>query len=191
MTGPDDPAARLAALVAASPAHMDLLARVAALNLADGWIAAGFVRDVVWNHLHDLPAALPRGDVDVVWHDPDPAMADPAIDTALEARLRRGRPDIDWSVKNQARMHLRNNAAPYLSTADAMSRWPETATATAVRLAADGRIEVLAPLGLDDLFAMIIRPTPHFHDTGQIPVMMGRVRDKDWLARWPRLRLVV
>lgn len=189
MTRSDDRAARLAALVAESPAHLDLLARVAELGLRDGWIAAGFVRDVVWNRLHDLPPALPRSDVDVVWHDP--SMAEPAIDAALEDRLRAGRPDIDWSVKNQARMHLRNRSAPYLSTADAMSRWPETATATAVRLTAAGDVEVLAPLGLDDLFAMIVRPTPHFRSTGQVPVMLDRVRDKDWLRRWPRLRLMV
>ncbi|MRE47150.1 hypothetical protein GII66_24395, partial [Escherichia coli] len=49
----------------------------------------------------------------------------------LEDRLRQQLPSLDWSVKNQARMHQRNGDYPYTSTRNALLHWPETATAIA------------------------------------------------------------
>ena len=34
------------------PVRMNALYAVQALELSDGWIGAGFVRDAVWDHLH-------------------------------------------------------------------------------------------------------------------------------------------
>ena len=34
------------------PIRMNALYAVQALELNDGWIGAGFVRDAVWDHLH-------------------------------------------------------------------------------------------------------------------------------------------
>jgi uncharacterized protein len=43
--------------------------------------------------------------------------------------------------------------------------------------------------GLGDLFALNVRPTPAF--TGEkLPIFQKRVREKLWLERWPRLKLV-
>ncbi|MDR2305927.1 MAG: nucleotidyltransferase family protein [Paucimonas sp.] len=159
-----------------------LLALVQRLRLPDCWIGAGFVRNAVWDHLHGRAASAPGGDVDVLWFDRS-RMA-PGEDVRLQAQLRAWAPQVVWSVKNQARMHLRNGQAPYVSTADAMRYWPETATAVAVRRTAGDGCEVLAPLGLEDLFDLTLRSTP-----GKAEVMAARVRDKDWLARWPGLRV--
>ncbi|PLC63479.1 hypothetical protein B9P82_13400 [Citrobacter sp. L55] len=68
---------------------------------------------------------------------------------------------IDWSVKNQARMHQRNGDYPYTSTRNALLHWPETATAIAVRLGKEG-LDITAPYGLSDLFELRLRPTPAF-----------------------------
>ncbi|MNJ33198.1 hypothetical protein D3C77_278790 [compost metagenome] len=89
-----------------------------------------------------------------------------------------------WSVKNQARMHLRNGAMPYTSTLDAMSRWPETATAIGVRLTACDELELYAPHGLDDLFSMVVRRGPFFADRHDY---LDRVHRKNWLVDWPLL----
>ncbi|GGB61347.1 hypothetical protein GCM10011505_47510 [Tistrella bauzanensis] len=123
----------------------------------------------------------------MIWFNPD--RADPVVDDQLDAMLLAAAPDIRWSVANQARMHRRNGVPSYASTADAMTNWPETATAVAVRLITGDRVEVLAPLGLDDLFGLILRPTPFFLATGRLPVMTARIRDKRWLERWPKLML--
>jgi hypothetical protein len=96
--------------------------------------------------------------------------------------------DMPWSVKNQARMHLRNDDAPYASCADAIRCWPETASAVAVKTDAAGELRLLASLGLDDLLAGIIRPTPRFKS--KMGIFRERQAKKDWRSVWPQLRRV-
>lgn len=178
--------AQLRGLLRVDPERFDLLRLVRALALPDGWIAAGFLRDMVWDHLHGRPPSIPAGDIDIIWFDP--ARIDPALDRQMEIRLSTLRPDRIWSVKNQARMHGRNDDAPYADAADAMRHWPETATAVAARLTGDDRLEINAPFGLDDLFALRLVPGPAF--TGpKRAIFDGRVRAKRWRTRYPLLRL--
>ncbi|MBF3222218.1 hypothetical protein HKW74_22440, partial [Pseudomonas aeruginosa] len=92
--------------------------------------------------------------------------------------------EAPWSVKNQARMHLRNGDRPYRDCADALCHWAETCTAVALRLVGE-RLELLAPLGVDDLLALKVRPTAHF--AGKPEVYRRRLREKNWTARWPLL----
>jgi len=173
----------LTAVIAADASRMRVLELVRDLGLPDCWIGAGFVRSAVWDHLHGRTPRFPDGDVDVIWFDT--TRADAAIDDALEVKLRCLDPAVDWSVTNQARMHARNGDAPYASTQDAVRYWPETATAIAVRIA-NGRIEIMAPYGLDDLVSMIVRPTPGFVGA-KLGIVRKRVLDKRWRERWPRL----
>jgi len=105
-----------------------------------------------------------------------------------ELKLSTLMPDMPWSVKNQARMHLRNDDAPYASCADAIRCWPETASAVAVKTDAAGELRLLAPLGLDDLLAGIIRPTPRFKS--KMGIFRERQAKKDWRSVWPQLRRV-
>jgi hypothetical protein len=178
--------AELRALIGADAARMRVLRRVHALHLPDCWVAAGFVRSLVWDTLHDRAASPLPDDIDVVWFDA--ARAARARDAALEALLR-GQDDLlGWSVKNQARMHGRNGDAPYRDATHAMAHWPETATAVGVRLADGGGIEIAAPFGLDDLFGLVVRPTPRF-STDKAATVFARMRDKRWQAIWPRLAL--
>ncbi len=177
---------RLADLLRGDARRLALLRQVRALALPDAWIGAGFVRNAVWDMLAGRPPRLPA-DIDVIWFDR--ARAQPLRDTALERRLARTGPPAPWSVKNQSRMHARNQDAPYACCGDALRSWPETATAVAVRLDALDRIEILAPLGLDDLFAGIVRPTPRFRGAKH-GLFEARLRDKQWLAQWPFLRLM-
>lgn len=99
---------------------------------------------------------------------------------------------FDWEVTNQATIHLWHcrtqgiSIAPHRSVADGLATWPETATAVGVRLTVEGDIEVLAPLGLADLFALRLR-----HNAAQagFDVFSRRVESKRWLQRWPELRI--
>ncbi|WP_237504532.1 nucleotidyltransferase family protein [Pseudomonas syringae] len=56
-------------------------------------------------------------------------------------------------------MHVCSDDQPYSSATNAMKAWSETATAILVRLGKHDAIEVAAPIGLDDLFNLIVRPT--------------------------------
>ena len=165
-------AGEIEAFIARQPEMMRLLHAADALGLPDCWIGAGFVRNAVWDELHGrAPDCARLNDVDVVFCDHADASA--ARDRALEARLAAHVPGVSWSVKNQARMHTRNHE--------------ETATAVAARLA-NGKVELLAPHGVDDLVGLVVRPTPAF--MARRDQVTRRVAEKGWGARWPKLRLI-
>lgn len=174
----------VAAAIERRPEHLRILSNVAALGLPDGWVGAGFVRNAVWDDFHQYRRPTPLADVDVVYFD----AAAPHLesDQRYEAMLRACAPDVPWSVKNQARMHLRNRDQPYESTAHALTCWPETCTAVAARLGPAG-LEILAPLGLRDLIQLVVRPTAHFRT--KLDLYRERVNAKNWPERWPRLHI--
>lgn len=174
-------------ILRSDPLRWRLLEVVRGLDLPDSWIGAGFVRNVIWDHLHQRPASALTGDVDVIWFDPE--RADPTEDRVYEAALSDAEPSISWSVKNQARMHTRNGDDPYVSAVDAMRYWPETATAIAARRHGLSGCEIAAPFGMDDLLNLVLRPTPRFSDEKR-SVYEERVRTKGWAVTWPRLREV-
>lgn len=174
------------AIISADPIRCRLLEMVRALNLPDCWIGAGFVRNAVWDYLHGRNSSPASADVDVIWFDA--SRCSPEEDKALECILMGLDPTIMWSVKNQARMHVQNDDKPYLSSIDAMRYWPETATAVAVRLRDTGSCEIAAPLGLDDLFGLVIRPAGRFA-TEKTKIYQDRFKSKNWMKTWPLLKL--
>jgi len=160
--------------------------RVAAeLNLPDWCLAAGFVRNLVWDQLHAYQRPTPLTDLDLIYFDV--SNTDEQHDREFEARLNACL-EAPWSVKNQARMHHRNGDAPYRSTADAMSYWVEVETAVGVRLNRDGEIKLIAPFGLDSLLDGYVslnpkRPKPE--------AFAHRLAEKSWLTIWPQLEVRV
>ena len=158
---------------------------VSHLELPDCWIAAGFIRNAVWDALHGRTPQPPGCDVDVIWFDPD--RCHERLDRDIEEKLRAVVPSIEWSVKNQARMHARNDDKPYDSSSDAMRYWPETATAVAARICGRDQLEIASPLGLDDLFKLLLRPTQRFANE-KLPIYEERVRSKAWIELWPLLK---
>jgi len=154
---------------------MKVLATVSKLDLPDWWIGAGFVRNKVWDKIFDLEKRTPLGDIDVVFFDPKNQSE--AREIEHESRLSKVMLGEKWSVTNQARMHL----------ADAIAAWPETATSIAVRIS-DNRLELLAPHGVDDLVAGIVRPTPRFEQKKE--QYLVRQTKKNWRVKWPGLKLI-
>lgn len=169
-------------LIAGDAWRMDVLRTTRALNLPDWAIGAGFVRSRVWDWLDgDRRATIPS-DIDVLYFDT--ADLSPEQEAAYESELN-GMLPAPWSVTNQARMHGYNGDAPYSSTADAIRHWLETPACVAVRLAADGALELIAPWGLDDLFALIVRPTPSGRE--KLDLYRRRLDRKQWRKSWPQL----
>lgn len=181
-----DNISRLEAIISDDPTRFRLLAIVRSLGLPDCWVGAGFVRNAVWDYLHGRDASPILTDVDVIWFDAQ--RCTPEQDKVLEAVLGDLEPNVSWSVKNQARMHAQNGDKPYLSATDAMRYWPETATAVAVALRESGSLEIAAPLGLDDLFDLVIRPAGRFA-TEKTAVFQSRLTSKNGMKTWPKLRL--
>lgn len=168
------------------PALMDMLRAVDALALPQGCIAAGAIRNAVWDALHGREVTPhPASDVDVIYFDPE--RLEVSHEERIESALRSARPDVPWQVRNQARMQLRNGDPPYHGSVDAISYYPETATAVCAHLEA-GVLLLGAPLGVDDLLALVVRPTPSFERKPEL--YRTRLVSKDWHVRWPRLRFV-
>jgi uncharacterized protein len=182
--------AELVALVRSSPLLMRALCAAREANPPDWLIGAGVIRDHVWSRLHGIAPPQPR-DVDLAFYDPD-ALGE-AQEEAVLHQVRERAPELPWEVTNEARVHLWYprvhgvDVAPLRSTEEAVASWPETATAVAVRLTADDRIEVVAPHGLQDLFELVWR-----HNPRRAPgaLFRQRLHDKRIAERWPRVRIV-
>ncbi|MDB5054070.1 MAG: hypothetical protein JWM44_2120 [Bacilli bacterium] len=136
--------------IQANPEMIHILALIKSLRLPQWFVGAGFVRNFVWDVLHDYKERTPLQDIDVLYYDKENNSLD--RDKHYERLLLMLDQRHNWSVKNQARMHLRNNHSPYTSVEDAMKRWPETATAVAVKLNDHNELVIVAPYGLEDLF---------------------------------------
>ncbi|MEW9669870.1 nucleotidyltransferase family protein [Ammoniphilus sp. 3BR4] len=169
---------------------MEILNIVKSLKLLDCWVCAGIIRNKIWDALHGFEEPTEITDVDVIYFDL--SHIDGEIDKSIEERLCAVNPKINWSVKNQARMHRRNGDHPYKSTEDAVSKFPETATAIAVRLNEENSIDLLTPCGIEDLINLIVRPTKHFIQNNFIKAKIyeDRLHKKNWEARWHKLNII-
>jgi hypothetical protein len=155
---------------------MRILETVRDADVPDAWVGAGVLRDLVWNS--------PPRDVDVAFFDTSDLSR--ANDLRVTGLLHRRRPDVPWEAKNQAAVHTWYaekfggvEVEPLTSIHDAVSTWPETATAVAVRLKGDGSIEVCAPFGLADLFGRVWRRNPRRISVEQSRVRLARLRATD------------
>ena len=176
----------IARIIAQDPVGMKQLRAVRTLALPDWCIAAGFVRNRVWDHLHGIVPARPPVDIDVLYFDA--ADVSKERESGYQKRLEGLLPGAPWQVRNQARMHVWKDLPPHRSTADAMTYWLETVTAVGVRLEADDRLTVVAPLGTDDLLGLRCRPTA-FGRTRR-DEYEARIAAKRWRELWPKVRFV-
>jgi hypothetical protein len=133
---------RIATWLGEDPVRCQLLAVLAGLQLPDAWLAAGFVRNLVWDRLHGYTVPAPLADLDVIYFDVTDCR--PERDRAIEMALAERAPGWPWSVRNQAGMHLRNDDAPYADSLDAMRFWVEVESALAARLTMKGELEVVS-----------------------------------------------
>jgi uncharacterized protein len=183
--------ARLIAIVQSSPWFCRLLDAGQSAGVASWCIGAGALRNLVWDRLHGHAQPSDLSDIDFAYFDAGDLS--PARDQALQARLVGMCPHEPWEVTNQAAVHLWfeshfGHAVPPLPSLEAaVASWPEFATSVAVTRDAAGGTRVIAPHGLEDLFDMVIRRNPA---RVSVSTYRQRVRDKNYTARWPQVRVV-
>ena len=163
-----------------------ILEIIRSLELKDSWLAAGSIRNFIWNILSGTPGFDAETDVDVIFFDPTVSYEKTL---QLEMELRKAFPAYSWELKNQVYMHIHSpNTQPYTSSKDAMSKYPECCTAIGLRLLENDKLELFAPYGLADIRAFQVRPTPHFlADAERKKLYMERIHKKNWQAKWPQL----
>ncbi|WP_374516032.1 nucleotidyltransferase family protein [Brevundimonas sp.] len=182
---------RLADIVRADAGLMHVLTTVRALGLEDWRVFSGAVYQSVWNAVTGRPAGYGIRDYDLGYFDPDTSWdAEDVVIRRVAAAFEPPFRDM-VEVRNQARVHLwfeGKFGEPYEAlsgTDEALARFVAPAFGVGVRLEDDDAISVAAPFGLEDVFALIIRPNLHRP--------LARGWDKavaNATARWPELRVV-
>lgn len=185
-----DPEARLAAILRGSEPLMRVLRIARDLALPDWMIFSGAVYQRALNHLTGRDLDYGIRDYDLGYFD--------AADTSYEGEdvvIRRVAAAFEpplarmVEVRNQARVHLwfeGKFGEPYTplgSTAEALSRFVSPLFAVGVRLEADDRLAIAAPFGLEDLFALRLRPNPLRPTNGFARAAASAQ------ARWPELKV--
>jgi hypothetical protein len=172
---------RLEAIIRSDPDLMAVLERLRDDALPEWRIVSGCLYQAAWNVLTWRPRGTGIVDIDVIYYD--------AVDLSWAAEdviIRRI--GIDRQVRNQARVHLwyeRHFGAPYapLRSADeSLLRYPITVQAVGARLEADGRLDIIAPFGLDDVFGMVMRSNPAFPHRSTFEAKVARAK-----TIWPEV----
>jgi len=172
---------KIIALIKQDALRVEALEYVYQLNLPECYLAAGFVRNMVWDHLHQKTTSSPLNDMDVIYFDFNES--DDEAYLKYEAQLRMKMPDVNWQVRNQAKMHSRNGDKSYKSTIDAMSFWPEKETAVAICKTINNSYECISAFGFESLFALQVTHNPK----RDLTLFEHRVKSKEWLLCWPML----
>jgi len=181
---------RLEAILRASPSLMAVLHTVRGLDLPDWMIFSGAIYQKVLNHQTGREPDYGVKDYDLGYFDGADLSYEAedrvirTVAAAFEAPLR----DL-VEVRNQARVHLWFEGkfgepyAPLGSTAEALGRFVSPLFAVGVRLESGDRLTIAAPFGLEDLFALRLRPNP-IRPTRGFARACASVR-----ARWPEVVL--
>jgi hypothetical protein len=179
---------RLTGILRATPQLMQVLRTVRTLGLPDWLVFSGAIYQPVLNHLTGRGADHGIKDYDLAYFDGSDLSyeaEDVVIRRVAEAFEEPLRSMVE--VRNQARVYFWFEAkfgeryARLSCTAEALERFTSTAFAIGVRLEADDQLYIEAPFGLEDLFALRLRPNPRRHSLH----FLRRVSAA--LGRWPEL----
>ncbi len=146
-------------MVLSNPWVAVVVERLPQLGLPDCWLTAGALFQTVWNCLSAREPWAGIRDYDVNYFRPDRSV------------LGRRGPGDPRGVP----------CPPYTSTASAGASFPNASSCFAVRLAGAG-LEVFAPKGFSDLFAMRAVPNPVL-----APRAVYEAKTARWQREWPQL----
>jgi hypothetical protein len=177
---------RLETIIRSDPDLMALLEILRDAALPEWRLVSGCLYQTVWNVLTGRPRGTGIQDFDVIYFDGEDLSWD-----AEDAIIKRVTASGPLQIRNQARVHLwyeQHFGVPYvplLSADEALLRYPVIVQAIGARLGSDGRLDIVAPFGLDDLFAMVMRPNPAFAHASTFAAKVARAR-----AVWPEITIV-
>jgi hypothetical protein len=180
---------RLTEILLATPQLMQVLRTARALDLPDWLVFSGAVYQPVLNHLTGRPPNYGIKDYDLAYFDASDISYE-AEDVVIRRAAEAFEPPLKSmvEVRNQARVHVWFEGKfgepypPLSCSAEAMARFITRLNAVGVRLAPDDGIQILAPFGLEDLFALRLRPNPAQGSAARFAHVAANMR-----VRWPEL----
>ena len=189
LEGDHDRRFRLAIL--ANPYNREILARAPQLALDDAWLVSGCLFQTVWNVLDGREPTYGIKDYDIFYFDADTSWEaeDAKIRYAAAAFADLG---LEIEVRNQARVHLWYEqkfgvACPqFRSSRDGIDHFLNTFSMVGVSPEGNG-LRLYAPVGLQDVFARIMRPNPLWRGNSR----RDRYDEKAarWKSLWPSLTI--
>jgi uncharacterized protein len=181
----------LRAVLERNPAVVEVLGRAATLELPGWYLTAGCLVQTVWNVVTGRPVDTGIKDYDVFYFD-DRDLSWAAEDAVIRraAEVFADLP-VDVEVRNEARVHLwyeEKFGVPcpaYPSAEAAIDSFAATTCSVGVRLEPDGQWRIYAPYGLDDVFALVLRPNPVL-----APRAVYETKAERWHRVWPELTVL-
>lgn len=185
-----DPTARLEAILRAAPTLMQVMETARELDLPDWLLFSGAIYQRVLNDVTGRDPDYGIKDYDLGYFDPDTSYE------AEDAVIRRVADAFDpplremVEVRNQARVHLwfeGKFGEPYSAlgaSAEALERFTSATFSVGARLERDGAMTIIAPFGLEDLFALRLRANPIRRTNGFLRTAQAAQ------ARWPELQII-
>jgi hypothetical protein len=182
--------AELEAILRDTPSLMQVMETARALDLPDWLIFSGAIYQRVLNRLTGRDPDYGIKDYDLGYHDASDISYE-AEDVVIRRVAAAFEPPLREmvEVRNQARVHLwferkfGERYEPLSCSAEALSRFTSATFAVGARLEPDGRMTIVAPFGLEDIFALRLRPNP-------IRKTAGFQRTAEAAkARWPELTI--
>ena len=185
-----DLSGELESILRRSEPLMQVLRTARDLDLPDWLLFSGAVYQRVLNHRTGRDLDYGIKDYDLGYFDPDTSYG--AEDLVIRRVAAACQPPLREmvEVRNQARVHLwfedkfAEAYAPLTHSAEALERFVSPLFAVGVRLAPDDTLTVVAPFGLEDLFALRLRPNPRRPTNGFDRAAASA------LVRWPEIQVV-
>jgi uncharacterized protein len=182
---------RFEAIIRTDSDLMELLTRLREMRLPQWRLVAGCLYQTVWNVLTDRPRGTGIQDYDLIYFDDHDLSWD--AEDAVIRQIADATSDCvgPVEVRNQARVHLWFESrfgvpySPLRCADDALHRYASLVHAIGVRLEDDDRLDIVAPFGLDDLFAMVIRPNRTLDNAASHTLKAARAQ-----AIWPEVTVI-
>lgn len=181
---------RLETILRAAPSLMQVMGTARDLDLPDWLLFSGAIYQRVLNHATGRDSDYGIKDYDLGYFDPDTSYdAEDVVIRRVAAAFEPPLRDM-VEVRNQARVHLWFEGkfgepyAPLTHSAQALERFTSATFAVGARLEHDGALTIMAPFGLEDLFALRLRPNPIRRTNGFQRTALAAQQ------RWPELTIV-
>jgi uncharacterized protein len=187
----EDQRRRLEAIIRADADLIRLLGGAHELDLPQWRVVAGCLYQTVWNVLTNKPPRTGIKDYDLIYFDETDLSWGAEDQVVRDATEHMTDLPVPVEVRNQARVHLwfkqrfGLDYTPLRCADEALTRYASVVHALGVRLEADGRLDIIAPFGFDDLFDMVIRPNKVIDNEASHTAKAARAK-----AIWPEIIVV-
>ena len=159
-------------------------------HLGHAYLCAGSIRTLVWNSLNQKPTNLVLGNLDIFYNSQFETAEEHQV---LNTQLNQTYSKYLWSLHNlsQVNPHTGHHQGGQ-TVLDGIATFPETASAIGINLDFQGKVTIIAPYGLNDLFEFRLQPTPNFATSqAKLDLFTKRIERKQWLTTWPQVKVVL